>query len=212
MQISFRWRKWGAGRIVNWSNLLFPAYCFCSVRSCGAQASRKHINSPAPQDNTYSQVNVLFFHFLLTLMEGCLPGCKIHHLAFQNIPLWISLLLMPGFIEMEIMGTPVGRGSQVNALSLSMLAEMGQLSCWFPQPPASCSNVELLFHAFYQNRHVCWGFASCHVEGTDVSARNVKEFPSILLDSAPWRFVLLLRPSAELPPLTNTPCLSIWRV
>lgn len=145
-------------------------------------------------------------------MESCLPGCKIHHLAFQNIPLWISLLLMPGFIEMEIMGTPVGRGRQVNVLSPSMLAEMGQLSCWFPQPPTSCSNVELLFHAFYQNRHVCWGFASCHIEGTDVFARNVKEFPSILPDSAPWRFVLLLRPSAELPPPTNPPWLCIWRV
>lgn len=97
-----------------------------------------------------------------------------------------------------------------------MLVEMGQLSCWFPQPPVSCNNVEQLFHAlfhsFYQNRHVCWGFASCHMEGTDVSASNVKEFPSILLDSAPWRFVLLLRPSAELPPLTNTPWLCIWRV
>lgn len=145
-------------------------------------------------------------------MERYLPGCKIHHLAFQNIPLWISLLLMPGFIEMEIMGTPAGRGRQANVLSPSTLAEMGQLNCWFPQPPASCSNVELLFQAFYKNRHVCWGFASCHIEGTDVFARNVKEFPSILLNSAPWRFVLLLRPSAELPPLANTPWLWIWRV
>lgn len=125
-------------------------------------------------------------------MESCLPGCKIHHLAFQNIPLWISLLLMPSFIEMEIMGTPAVRGRQVNVLSPSMLAEMGQLSCWFPQPPTSCSNVELLLHAFYKNRHVCWAFASCHIEGTDVFARNVKEFPSILLNSAPWRFVQLL--------------------
>jgi len=36
---------------------------------------------------------------------------------------------MSGFIEMEIIGTPVGRGRQVNALNPAMLAEMGQLSC-----------------------------------------------------------------------------------
>lgn len=115
----------GTGRVVNWSNLLFPAYYFWFVRSCEVQDSCKHINSPAPLDNTYSQVNVLLFHFALTLMERYLPGCKIHHLAFQNIPLWISLLLMSGFIEMEIMGTPAGRGRQANVLSPSTLAEMG---------------------------------------------------------------------------------------
>lgn len=116
-------------------------------------------------------------------MESCLPGCKTNHLAFQNIPLWISLLVMLGFIEMEIMGTPVGRGKPVNVLNPAILAEMGQLSCCFPQPPTSSNKVYLLFQAFYQNRHVCCCSESCHVEGTDAFALNVKEFPSILSDS-----------------------------
>lgn len=144
-------------------------------------------------------------------MENCLPKCKIHHLAFQNTPLWISLLLI-GFIEMKIMDIPAGRGREGNVWNPSPVAEMGGLSCFFPQLLNSCNEMWLLFHASHQSRHVFWGSASCHIEGTWAFALNVQEFPYVLPDSVSVKihagkdcFSVLLPPLHEFT-------LCIWRV
>lgn len=88
----------------------------------------------------------------------------------------------------------------------------GRAQLFFPQLLNSCNEMWLLFHASHQSRHVFWGSASCHIEGTWAFALNVQEFPYVLPDSVSVKihagkdcFSVLLPPLHEFT-------LCIWRV